>query len=408
MNPIKCPYLGLKDDPNTALQFPSEGNFCHHAEPVAPVSRQHQQEFCLTENYTLCPVYQMAQKAPLPAAILAPYVRRNRIRQVIALVAVPLMVAGAAAAVNLLDLPALATRLAGGAPQDSAPYIFSVPVSGIFEDQSNLNPTYTPFLPFTPSPTQAARPLVANCQVPAGWQPYTLLPADSLIRLSAIYGVDVQTLQSANCLTVNTRLQPGEILYVPAKAVIPPTSTATNAPLVAEKAAGAEIGSPKEAAPTASPFVQAVEVTNTAVPHTNPPSPVPPTATPLAPPPPPPPATQTPPPLPTASPLPSQTPLPSPTASPLPSLTPQPSLTASLPPSQTPRPSSTPQPSPTASLPPSQTPRPSQTPKPSKTPKPSNTPRPSQTPNPTNTPPPLPTATAVPPTNTPLPPPRPR
>jgi len=49
-----CPYLGLKDDPSTALGFPSLGNYCYHAKPVNPVKLEAQRIYCLSINHPNC------------------------------------------------------------------------------------------------------------------------------------------------------------------------------------------------------------------------------------------------------------------------------------------------------------------------------------------------------------------
>ena len=62
----RCSYLGLENDPTTALDFPSDGNFCHHALPAAPPNPAHQKAFCLSAQHVSCPVFLLAQKRPLP------------------------------------------------------------------------------------------------------------------------------------------------------------------------------------------------------------------------------------------------------------------------------------------------------------------------------------------------------
>jgi len=64
-----CPFLGLTDDPGTALSYPSSGNNCHHSRPVAPVNLMHQVNYCLNSNFAACPVYLQNQLEPLPREI---------------------------------------------------------------------------------------------------------------------------------------------------------------------------------------------------------------------------------------------------------------------------------------------------------------------------------------------------
>ena len=62
-----CPHLGLKEDPQTCLAYPSEWNLCHHARPAAVVSFEQQRTTCLLPKHTACPVYQREQLVSLPA-----------------------------------------------------------------------------------------------------------------------------------------------------------------------------------------------------------------------------------------------------------------------------------------------------------------------------------------------------
>lgn len=75
-----CPSLGLLDDEDTLLDFPSVWNYCHRARPIVPPNIKHQAEFCLCENYQHCPVFLREQTAPLSEHLRAPLNRTNRIR----------------------------------------------------------------------------------------------------------------------------------------------------------------------------------------------------------------------------------------------------------------------------------------------------------------------------------------
>jgi hypothetical protein len=62
----RCPHLGLPEDPQTALAFPSPWNYCHHARPKAPVATTWQTEFCHSAGHTACPLLQQERRRPLP------------------------------------------------------------------------------------------------------------------------------------------------------------------------------------------------------------------------------------------------------------------------------------------------------------------------------------------------------
>jgi LysM repeat protein len=76
-----------------------------------------------------------------------------------------------------------------------------------------LPPTWTPTLP--PPPT--------NCPPPPGWQPYIVLPGDTLDGLALRYRKTSAEISQANCLG-STALLPGLVVY------LPPLPTPTRTP----------------------------------------------------------------------------------------------------------------------------------------------------------------------------------
>lgn len=67
-----CPHVGLGTDPRTHLAFPAVGNYCHHVKNIAPVSLEHQQQYCLTQEHVACPVWQMKNPKTLPVELQGP------------------------------------------------------------------------------------------------------------------------------------------------------------------------------------------------------------------------------------------------------------------------------------------------------------------------------------------------
>ncbi|MBN2117189.1 MAG: hypothetical protein JW730_11490 [Anaerolineales bacterium] len=67
-----CPYLGLEDDADTSLAFPSVWNTCHRSRRVVSPSLQHQAEYCLSENHRNCVAFPAGQATlPLPHRLRA-------------------------------------------------------------------------------------------------------------------------------------------------------------------------------------------------------------------------------------------------------------------------------------------------------------------------------------------------
>ncbi len=60
-----CPYLGLEDDAETALSFPSIWNTCHRSRRIASPSLRYQAEHCLHDSHRNCVVF-LSEPATLP------------------------------------------------------------------------------------------------------------------------------------------------------------------------------------------------------------------------------------------------------------------------------------------------------------------------------------------------------
>jgi hypothetical protein len=58
-----CPYLGVIDDPNTAMAYPSPHNSCFKIKPAQVPNKDHQSRFCLSSDFAPCPVYLSKGKA---------------------------------------------------------------------------------------------------------------------------------------------------------------------------------------------------------------------------------------------------------------------------------------------------------------------------------------------------------
>lgn len=52
-----CPHLGVEEDPQTAVAFPSVRNRCFRASKPGSPSIHHQADYCLCSEYTRCPIF---------------------------------------------------------------------------------------------------------------------------------------------------------------------------------------------------------------------------------------------------------------------------------------------------------------------------------------------------------------
>lgn len=67
-----CPFLGLMEDSQTLINFPSGGNFCHKVNPPLGVALLHQSSHCLSEsNHVACPIYKASKVNSIPNGIAA-------------------------------------------------------------------------------------------------------------------------------------------------------------------------------------------------------------------------------------------------------------------------------------------------------------------------------------------------
>jgi LysM repeat protein len=105
--------------------------------------------------------------------------------------------------------------------------ITSVPTLESVDIATPLTPaTPVPTIPPTSTPTKTSPPTLtptmaitateqeAQCDLPIGWEPYTINPGDTLNKLAESAGLSAQELADANCLQ-ESRLTPDTILYLP-------------------------------------------------------------------------------------------------------------------------------------------------------------------------------------------------
>lgn len=281
-----CPYLGLKNDQKTVMQYPSVGNCCYHATPTAPVKISHQAEYCLNENHIECPVFKTDGTLPMPVEIIGVPPKKEVNKKLvfglssilIMLVIITLILSVNRPADQAVGSKTRQTTTDGAfqaTPNDQAVGSTSIPGSIPLEDTNVLDQNWI------------------RCTPPVNWMVYVVKPTDSLVRLALIFNISVANLQAANCMGDRTLVKPGEKIYVPGATPTPTASlTATSTPTRTYQA-------------PVIPFW-----TNTSPPSNPPPSRPKPSNTPL--PPPPPTATEPPPP----TPLPPTEP-PTPTAPPI-------------------------------------------------------------------------------------------
>jgi len=71
-NGLFCPHLGREEDAQTMLAYPSSWNKCYRAKPAVSPSLIHQNTYCISSKYHLCPMLQNTKKRSLPSNLRAP------------------------------------------------------------------------------------------------------------------------------------------------------------------------------------------------------------------------------------------------------------------------------------------------------------------------------------------------
>lgn len=236
-----CPYIGLENDADTHLTYPSVRHICHRACPKQAVNPAHQQAYCLTSIHHQCPVFLQPVESPLPFELRAFPSRRKPGRRVVLMavglvVLIALILVVALGAWGLLAKPAEPSISPSWSPVGLPTSTFSPTPRPIFTATSPVTPALSPSTtvdvasstlnpPASPSITSpvilapTARPSLTPgaqaCTPPAGWVIYVVRSGDTLYRLAQLYGVSVARLQQANCMGTSTILIAGTRLYVP-------------------------------------------------------------------------------------------------------------------------------------------------------------------------------------------------
>jgi LysM repeat protein len=159
-----CPHLGLRNDPLTRFGFPTLGNYCHRLAPPGLVTPEYQRDWCLTQEFTNCPVYQGVAKEQLPDGLIQKPEGTLPNRNMLLAIGV-----GAVTIVLLILLVALIGRNRGASRQVRsqtatalAAYLVATPSA-----TNTLLPSPTPTVVPTLTPTGTNTPTVTPTNTPA-------------------------------------------------------------------------------------------------------------------------------------------------------------------------------------------------------------------------------------------------
>lgn len=75
-----CPFFGSLQDPQTMLTYPSVMNRCHHGKPIVSPIFAHQTHYCLSNQYSSCPLLINETTKSLPSGLRSPVEKSELLR----------------------------------------------------------------------------------------------------------------------------------------------------------------------------------------------------------------------------------------------------------------------------------------------------------------------------------------
>lgn len=162
-----CPYVGLEEDPETFMAFPSAWNCCYRSRRRQPIRLEYQGEVCLSPLYAECEIFRREQGAPLPSMFRAWNLqsRRGKFRRriLVLLAGILLLWIYTGWQMTVRDFFPILSGSIDPRPLESAPS--SIPTSREITPHPIINPSPIPLLIVSPSPLPTAS--VVNTTQPA-------------------------------------------------------------------------------------------------------------------------------------------------------------------------------------------------------------------------------------------------
>ena len=215
-----CPFLGLRQDQETSLAYPSSWNVCHHTKPIGTPRLEFQQSYCFTKEHATCPIFTRSKRGPIPPAISFPVSKPPVIKRVI----LPILIGGIVvllAVLGVLRLVQDRNKQNGGLSVTPGSATPSASMSA--SPTATFPPTDTPVLPtLTPTPVRTTTSTLAPAG-PATRPTDTLWPTQTPTRTPTATPSTPTPLPSATLKFVPTwTVRPTDTLW--------PWRAPTNAP----------------------------------------------------------------------------------------------------------------------------------------------------------------------------------
>jgi len=215
---LYCPYLGLKFDPKSWVGYPSPINYCHRVKPLAVPKFEHQREYCLSNNFTQCPIILVGPGQRMPKTVRSKADRRNSLKKIIF---VEVLVGLVLIAVILGAI--FWQEILSGVFQitEQQPTVTQSPITSESATATlGLSPTYTATITITmektPTPTQTSvqptdtpalptptlEPPVLALETPIGMEfqfiIHAVVPGESLELYARDYNTTVEAIRAVN------------------------------------------------------------------------------------------------------------------------------------------------------------------------------------------------------------------
>lgn len=217
-----CPYLGLKFDSKTWMGFPSPINYCHRVKPLTVPKFEHQREYCLSNNYSQCPIIMVGPGQRMPKAIRSQSEKRPTLRRIIRIevligLLLIMVILGGIFWNQIIAGITQINQSASNFPQTSTQTLFITktssptiesspsPTSTVTATQeSSPSPTLTPIPPSeTPlPPTSTIEPPILALETPIGRDKkfiiHAVIPGESLELYAKNYDTTVPAIRAVN------------------------------------------------------------------------------------------------------------------------------------------------------------------------------------------------------------------
>jgi len=207
--PSKCPYLGIKTDPDTSFDYPSIWNACHRTKPPEIPLLDHQNTTCLTPEHIICPVFMSANGEKFPPELIEHVQQRSRkIKRtlVISLTLVLAILIILFLVIKVLQPGMTSEKITPSSPVPETTQ--SIPVMTEEVTETKLASIETPMVEvtktetMTPSETLVEAEIVHKLDVPIGsdyqFIIHQVLEGESLEQYAVLYNTNRETITKLN------------------------------------------------------------------------------------------------------------------------------------------------------------------------------------------------------------------